>query len=433
MSAPNDIVMRAEGVGKRYRLGVTDRRQFIDEFKAFTYKLRGKADPTRSLDAMGSQRIGEDFWALRDVSFEVRHGEVLGIIGRNGAGKSTLLKLLSRITQPTEGVISMRGKVSSLLEVGTGFHPELSGRDNIYLNGAILGMRKAEVKARLDDIVEFSGIEHHLDTPVKRYSSGMRVRLGFAVAAHLEPEILIVDEVLSVGDADFQRKSMGKMKESTVSGRTVLFVSHNMTAMRSLCSRVLWLENGRVRMTGPTQEVVNAYLADYAEDRSEIAWTDPTTAPGNAMARLLFVSAKPVPDGDLFLWEKPIDVQVGIENLSIPDGDFGITLHILGGDEQVVFSTNSQILQPDLRMGLGKHTFTCHIPGKLLNAGHFQVNLLVVRLGRQVFKEEHVVNFVVQEPPRTHGWLGKSPGLLRMHLPWSHTSEGMPPVGRNPL
>ena len=228
-------MVQVQGVGKRYRLGTINRQQLTDDVKAWTARLLGRPDPTVPVGAqVYPQRIGEDFWALRDVSFEVRRGEVVGIVGHNGAGKSTMLKLLSRITLPTEGTIKMRGKISSLLEVGTGFHPELTGRDNIYLNGAILGMRKTEVNAKLDEIIAFSGIQHHIDTPVKRYSSGMRVRLGFAVAAHLEPEILIVDEVLSVGDAEFQRKSMGKMKDSAASGRTVLFVSHNMTAMRAL-------------------------------------------------------------------------------------------------------------------------------------------------------------------------------------------------------
>src|SRR5690606_1117938 len=305
----------AQGVGKRYRLGTINRQQFTDDVKAWTAKLLGRPDPTVPIGAeVDPQRIGEDFCALRDVSFEVRRGEVLGIIGRNGAGKSTLLKLLSRITLPTEGIIRMKGRVSSLLEVGTGFHPELTGRDNIYLNGSILGMPKAEVNAKMDEIIAFSGITHHIDTPVKRYSSGMRVRLGFAVAAHLEPEILIIDEVLSVGDADFRRKSMGKMKATAQSGRTVLFVSHNMTAVRSLCSRVLWMENGRIRMQGPTEDVVAAYLGHYSNMAPEVHW-DAANAPGNEQVRLSHVKVRPS-EGEQFRWESAIDVEVGFENLS---------------------------------------------------------------------------------------------------------------------
>jgi len=420
MLRSDDIVVRAEGVGKRYRLGVTDRRQLTDEFKALMYRLRGKADPTIPVDAqLDSQRIGEDFWALRDVSFEVRRGEVLGIIGRNGAGKSTLLKLLSRITLPTEGRIGMKGKVSSLLEVGTGFHPELSGRDNIYLNGAILGMRRAEVTTKLADIIEFSGIQHHIDTPVKRYSSGMRVRLGFAVAAHLEPEILIVDEVLSVGDAEFQRKSMGKMKDSAASGRTVLFVSHNMTAMRSLCDRVLWLENGRLRMNGPTQEVVEAYLSHYSVDRSEMVWEDAATAPGTELARLNYVRVKPASGGEIFLWEDAIHVEVGMENLTADPNDLNVNIQVLNNDEQVLFATNFQENLPDAKLSIGTHQLRLTVPGKLLNPGTFHLNVRASYRARTQFQADSVVNFAIPEPPRHGAWMGKRAGFFRMPLPWS--------------
>ena len=206
----------------------------------------------------------ESIWALRDVSFEVPEGEVVGIIGRNGAGKSTLLKILSRITQPTAGSIKVRGRVSSLLEVGTGFHDELTGRENVYLNGSILGMRKREVDQRFDEIVDFAGVEKFLDTPIKRYSSGMRLRLGFAVAAHLEPDVLIVDEILAVGDAGFQRKCLAAMEGLHSGGRTVLFVSHNMAAVENLCSRAIWIDAGSVRMDGSAKDVIESYLASYA-------------------------------------------------------------------------------------------------------------------------------------------------------------------------
>jgi lipopolysaccharide transport system ATP-binding protein len=420
-----EIVVKAEGVGKRYRLGVTDRKQLTDEFKALVYRLRGKEDPNAIIGSgFDQQRIGEDFWALRDISFEVRRGEVLGIIGHNGAGKSTLLKLLSRITLPTEGIIGMKGKVSSLLEVGTGFHPELTGRDNIYLNGAILGMRKAEVEAKLDDIVAFSGIEHHLDTPVKRYSSGMRVRLGFAVAAHLEPEVLIVDEVLSVGDAEFQRKSMGKMKDSAASGRTVLFVSHNMTAMRSLCDRVLWLDHGRLRMAGPTQDVVNAYLKNYSEDRSEVFWEDVATSPRSEMARLHYVKVKPASGGDFFLWQDAVDVEVGLENFKADGHDLNVNIHLLNGDEQVLFTSNFHENRPDTQLLPGLNHLCLTIPGKLLNPGPFHLNVQCTYRSKQEFRADGVVNFAIPEPPRVDAWLGKRMGLLRMPLQWSHQPEG---------
>ncbi|MGB3526576.1 MAG: ABC transporter ATP-binding protein [Flavobacteriales bacterium] len=417
------LMVQVQGVGKRYRLGTTNRQQLTDDVKAWTAKLLGRPDPTLPVGAeVDPQRIGEFFWALRDVSFQVRRGEVLGIIGHNGAGKSTMLKLLSRITLPTEGTIRMKGKVSSLLEVGTGFHKELTGRENIYLNGAILGMRKAEVNAKLDEIIAFSGITHHIDTPVKRYSSGMRVRLGFAVAAHLEPEILIVDEVLSVGDADFQRKSMGKMKDSAASGRTVLFVSHNMTAMRSLCSRVIWMEHGRVRMQGPTEEVVGAYLGAYTVDRTEMVWDDPAGAPGNELARLRHVRVKPTSGEDLFRWESGVEVEVGLENLKADDS-LSCNIQVMNSDEMVIFVTNVRDHYPALKMGPGMHRLICRIPSHFLNAGTFQINVGIPYHGEVLFRINHVVSFEVVEPPRSGSWHGRRKGVVRIEVPWEVTSS----------
>ncbi len=254
-------MIEINGLSKRYRLGKIGVRTLRDEIQMFAERLRKRSD---------RHQIREDrpdeFWALRDISFTVDQGEVLGLIGRNGAGKSTLLKILSRITEPTSGGAILRGTVGSLLEVGTGFHPELTGMDNIFLNGAILGMDKAEIRGKLDEIIEFSGIERHIETPVKRYSSGMIVRLGFAVAAHLEPDILIVDEVLAVGDAEFQRKCIGKMQDVAGHGRTVIFVSHQMGTIQQLCTRCISLNQGKVVDSGPTAEVVAAYLNSYEEE-----------------------------------------------------------------------------------------------------------------------------------------------------------------------
>ena len=253
----NDIVIQAENIGKRYRIGGSV------PYKALRDTLTDMAALPLKLFRPHSRPFADkpDFWALKSVSFEVKRGEVVGVIGRNGAGKSTLLKILSRITEPTEGRIELRGRVGSLLEVGTGFHPELTGRENIYLNGAILGMKRAEIRRKFDEIVEFSEISKFLDTPVKHYSSGMYMRLAFSVAAHLEPEILLVDEVLAVGDAEFQKKCLGKMGEVARGGRTVLFVSHNMAAVQALCGSCLLLNAGTVAMQGNTREVVDAYLA----------------------------------------------------------------------------------------------------------------------------------------------------------------------------
>jgi lipopolysaccharide transport system ATP-binding protein len=278
----NDTIIRVENLGKRYSIRhqrdqrYTALRDVIAEKAKNLFRLNGRKKPTSDLGPLTSGRASkEDFWALKNISFEVRRGEVVGIIGRNGAGKSTLLKILSRITDPTEGRVKLKGRVASLLEVGTGFHPELTGRENIYLNGAILGMSRGEIKAKFDEIVAFAEVEKFLDTPVKRYSSGMYVRLAFAVAAHLEPEILVVDEVLAVGDVEFQKKCLGKMEAvSRTEGRTVLFVSHNLGAVRSLCQRGLVLNEGELIYNGSTERALNCY-SQLTETRSALQQAKP--------------------------------------------------------------------------------------------------------------------------------------------------------------
>ena len=263
----SDIVLSVENLSKEYRLGMIGRGTLRQDMQSWWARLRGKEDPNSLLTVPQSFQNGDThsnskkFWALRDISFEVERGKVLGIIGRNGAGKSTLLKIISRISSPTKGYVKSKGRLASLLEVGTGFHPELTGRENVFLNGAILGMTKTEIKSRFDEILDFSGIEKFIDTPVKRYSSGMYVRLAFAVAAHLDPEILIVDEVLAVGDIGFQKKCLGKMKDVSKEGRTVIFVSHNMEAVQKLCGRTLWIEKGEICVNGQTNETLDKYVA----------------------------------------------------------------------------------------------------------------------------------------------------------------------------
>lgn len=258
----SDIVLKVENIWKQYRLGLVGTGTLKDDLARFWAKIRGKEDPTLLIGQTNDRQntIGEYVWALQDINFEVKRGEVVGIIGKNGAGKSTLLKILSKVTSPTKGQIKTKGRIASLLEVGTGFHPELTGRENIFLNGAILGMTKNDIKSKFDEIVEFSGIGNYIDTPVKRYSSGMYVRLAFAVAAHLDPEILIIDEVLAVGDAEFQKKCLGKMQDVAGEGRTVLFVSHNMNAVTTLCNRGLYLKNGNVHYEGQTSDAIGYYL-----------------------------------------------------------------------------------------------------------------------------------------------------------------------------
>lgn len=270
----SDIILRVDNISKQYRLGLVGTGTLAHDLNRFWHKIRGKEDPYLRLGSVNnrSEAANSDYvWALRDINFEVKQGEILGIIGKNGAGKSTLLKILSRVTSPTTGSIKTKGRIASLLEVGTGMHPELTGMENIYLNGAILGMTKGEIRAKIDEIVDFSGCQMYIDTPVKRYSSGMRVRLGFAVAAFLEPDILVVDEVLAVGDAEFQKKAIGKMQDiSNTNGRTVLFVSHNMVSIQDLCTRVVVLESGAVAYNGGTAKGIENYLEGGMEVSSSV-------------------------------------------------------------------------------------------------------------------------------------------------------------------
>ena len=280
-------IIKIENVSKQYRLGLTGTGTFSHDVNRWWHNIRGKEDPYLKIGETNDRSTkGESdyVWALRDINFEVMPGEVLGIIGKNGAGKSTLLKLLSRVTAPTTGSIKARGRIASLLEVGTGFHPELTGRENVFLNGAIMGMTKPEINAKFDEIVDFAGCERYIDTPVKRYSSGMYVRLAFAVAAHLEPDILVVDEVLAVGDAEFQKKAIGKMKEvSTEGGRTVLFVSHNMGSVQSLCSRGVLLENGAISYMGTTEDTITRYLMGGKMSISDLSEVKERSGAGNVI------------------------------------------------------------------------------------------------------------------------------------------------------
>ncbi len=279
------IVLKADGVSKMYRLGLTGSATVADDLRRTWAKILGREDPFAKIGETNdrtSKGASNYVWALKDVSFEIEQGDVLGVIGKNGAGKSTLLKILSRVTSPTKGTLKARGRIASLLEVGTGFHPELSGRDNIYLNGTILGMTRAEISRKFDEIVDFSGVERYIDTPVKRYSSGMYVRLAFAVAAHLEPEIMIVDEVLAVGDSEFQKKCLGKMNAvSKEEGRTILFVSHNMGAIQELCNKAMLMHHGTVREFGPTPTIITSYLNSFRSRNFDISLEEHTDRVGN--------------------------------------------------------------------------------------------------------------------------------------------------------
>jgi lipopolysaccharide transport system ATP-binding protein len=379
-------------------------------------------------DELSEQYVGDDIlWALKNVSFDVKQGEVVGIIGVNGAGKSTLLKLISRITPPTAGSITIRGRVSSLLEVGTGFHPELTGRDNVYLNGTILGMRKLEVDKKFDEIVAFAGIDKFLDTPVKRYSMGMRVRLAFAVAAHLEPEILIIDEVLAVGDAEFQKKCLSKMEDVGKDGRTVLFVSHNMAAVTRLCQRGILLSAGSVIADGGAHDIVSSYLTAGLGTSAAREWPDLDDAPGDDAVRLRAVR---VVDSDGAISEgfdirKPIGLQLEFDVLR--NGELMMPYFSLNDDEGVMlFSTIDQ----DLRWHTetrppGRYVSTAWIPGNLLSEGMAYVTVAMRTAVRKYrpFHEFDVVAFNVidkMEGGSARGeWVGRLSGAVRPKLDWT--------------
>lgn len=312
------IVLKAENISKQYRLGQLGTGTISHDINRWWHKARGKEDPYLKLGGSNDRSIagGSDYvWSLKDINFEVKQGEVLGIIGKNGAGKSTLLKILSQVTTPTTGEVKVKGRIAALLEVGTGFHPDLSGRENIFLNGAILGMTKVEIKSKLDEIVDFSGVAKYLDTPVKRYSSGMMVRLGFAVAAHLEPEILIVDEVLAVGDAEFQEKCLGKMKAVSGQGRTVLFVSHNMAAIKSLCKRTIVLKNGETYYDGTTTDGIAKYLEVYnpSTNNGVIEKHHRTINTGDAYFRQVQLKNEEFLNGNSIYFNNPIEIECHIE------------------------------------------------------------------------------------------------------------------------
>jgi lipopolysaccharide transport system ATP-binding protein len=371
MSQPS---IRVDQLSKRYHIGARRRHDSLREAIVDI-----AAAPVRRLRRFGrsSHRAQDTIWALRDVSFEVRPGEVVGIIGRNGAGKSTLLKILSRITEPTAGRAELRGRAGSLLEVGTGFHPELTGRENVFLSGAVLGMSRREIKARFDEIVAFSGVETFLDTPIKRYSSGMRVRLGFAVAAHLSPDILLVDEVLAVGDAAFQRKCLGKMSEVSRCGRTVLFVSHNIGSIKSLCGRAMLLRDGRLAARGEAEEVVDRYLSELSaaegplESRFERAEQE---APGSAELKLLRVTLHGEagePKG-AFAADESIHVRCEYRQLA-PLSGLRFAVQVRTADGEVAFTGTDHSLRQLRDFAPGRYVTTCVIPGGLLNLRQYVV------------------------------------------------------------
>lgn len=425
----SDVVIKVENLWKEYRLGVVNHGTLKRDLQSWWARVRGHDDPNTRIDlnAAAAVEAPDRFWALRDVSFEVRQGEVLGIIGRNGAGKSTLLKILSRVTTPTKGEVKIRGRVASLLEVGTGFHPELTGRENIFLNGAILGMSKAEIRAKLDEIVDFSGVEKFIDTPVKRYSSGMYVRLAFAVAAHLDPEILITDEVLAVGDAEFQKKCLGKMGEVAKGGRTVLFVSHNMNAIESLCPSCMVLASGSLAFAGVAREAISKYLYISDGEKSSTFWKKPDDKKGNP-------------------WFTPLKFYLSNEDGSLVKGGVRNDCQVFANIEFIANSTdasltygyaiydeNSNLLfwsyQTDSsedgwpKVKLGFNHVRSPVPFRFLNEGVYRLELLASFHFRTWIFEPGSGPFIhltikggLSDSPL---WMYKRPGILAPVINWA--------------
>jgi len=434
-----NLAIKVESISKIYRIGIKE--SINENFGSLIFNfLRSPLknyQKYRSLykfddiDSFGDPRAENNssdiVWALRDVSFEVKHGEVLGIIGRNGAGKSTLLKILTKVTDPTRGRAEIRGRVSSLLEVGTGFHQELTGKENIYLNGTILGMRKKEIDNKFDQIVEFSGVEKFISTPVKRYSSGMRVRLAFSVAAFLEPEVLLIDEVLAVGDADFQKKCLNKMEEVGKAGRTVIFVSHNMPAITRLCDRVILLEEGKLAEDGPPHQVIKSYLNTNLGTTAAREWTDPATAPSSDIARLIAVRVRDIGGriAEIIKIQLPFIVEMEYEVLK--DGSALYPLFSFENEQgQCAFLTLDQ--DPAWQRcprPKGRYVSTVHIPGNLLNEGMLFIGcgLLTMNPSNLEFGADAAVAFHVADSLTGSSSRGdysrNMKGAVRPLLKWS--------------
>ncbi|MBX2926544.1 MAG: ATP-binding cassette domain-containing protein [Saprospiraceae bacterium] len=420
-------VIQVHNLSKRYRIGLRENRPdtFLGQIGGI---LRAPLDNLRRLRSMS--RFGADddsiFWALKDINFEVQQGEVLGIIGHNGAGKSTLLKILSRITEPSTGEVRLKGRVSALLEVGTGFHPELTGRENIFMNGTILGMTRREINTKLDEIVDFSGVEKYLDTPVKFYSSGMKVRLAFSVAAHLEPEILIIDEVLAVGDAEFQKKCLGKMEDVATQGRTVLFVSHNMMAVRNLCRNGLVLKNGALRFMGMADEAIDFYLKEYADVQRCLQYT-PDNAPGNQEAKFLRAEVMPLPGHDWPLQEgQGFRLEFDFLYTGEDNTNLDVTFHLVDEYGNLVFVGGSSRALQAQHFNTGILKAACEIPADLMHHGTYTISklLLVRNRGVVVLSVSEPVSFeLTSKPADTLGWMGKKEGVVKPKMDWALSSD----------
>jgi lipopolysaccharide transport system ATP-binding protein len=408
----NTVVIHGEGLGKRYHRGALQQNTLLRD-----HLNRMVKSPL----SVFRRPKDETFWALKDVSLEVCEGEVLGLIGGNGAGKTTLLKILSRITKPTTGWAEIHGRVGSLLEVGTGFHPELTGRENTFLSGAILGMGKSEIKRKFDEIVAFAEIEQFIDTPVKHYSSGMYVRLAFAVAAHLEPEILLVDEVLAVGDASFQKKCLGKMGQVSREGRTILFVSHNMAAVKTLCSKAVLMRDGAVTASGMVADVVDDYLLGTAPGASAKEWRDPATAPGNENVRISCIRITPPEDETTITIDTGVLIEICFDNLR-EDINLDCTVYLTSSDGVLIFESG-HIISSNCDSRCGFYHLAGRISAHLLNAGRYSLTVVFGKDQQYVlFRADEVVSFEVENTATGRGLnMGVAPGIIRPTLSWRHS------------
>jgi lipopolysaccharide transport system ATP-binding protein len=416
-----NIAIKVENLSKAYQLGQIGTGTISRDLERFwTTKIRGKEDPFLKIGQTNDRTVkGESdiVWSLKDINFEIEQGDAVGIIGRNGAGKSTLLKLLSRVTAPTTGNIKVKGRIASLLEVGTGFHPELTGRENIYLNGAILGMRKKEITRKFDEIVDFSGVERYIDTPVKRYSSGMYVRLAFAVAAHLESEILIVDEVLAVGDAEFQKKCLGKMGEvSTGEGRTVLFVSHNMASVKSLCTKAVLLENGMVKSVGIVESIIGNYLSGDLDNKNRRTFSNEYDKPEFNLHEIMI---NPLGNEPESIIDEFAEIEINTI-ITLKDGKKNLHLTFVLNNEygESLFAFSHIISGLKLKNGLNK--VKCKLPKGFLNIGTYCLSLYIIENAKTtIFVEKDIMSFNIQEGEREIGsWMGKEPGFIKPIFDW---------------
>ncbi|PXY44070.1 ABC transporter ATP-binding protein [Flavobacterium hydrophilum] len=416
-----DIILKAENISKQYRLGQVGTGTLSHDLNRWWHQIRGKENPYLKIgdtNDRSTKGTSDYVWALQDINFEVERGEVLGIIGKNGAGKSTLLKILSKVTAPTTGTIKSRGRIASLLEVGTGFNGEMTGRENIFLNGAILGMTKKEITSKLDEIIDFSGCERYIDTPVKRYSSGMTVRLAFAVAAFLEPEVLVVDEVLAVGDAEFQKKAIGKMQDiSRTGGRTVLFVSHNMAAVKSLCTRGIVLEHGKVVLDSEIDRAVSYYLGGSDTERSNSKKFKNLKNEIFSLNEIGLQNFDKSFDDPLIENEK-IELITKI-NFNTDDAPrYIITYHLYNEEGEPLFSFSNS--SSDVVLKKGENYLKCVFPEYFFQSGNFSLSIFIVEDKRQsIFMERDIIHFTVVDGGRDFGvYMGREPGFIRPKFDW---------------